>query len=257
MKKIVIIFSLLLFAGALFAQDFWFVQISDTHLGYKNHRKKTEKLIESINELPFDIKAVVHTGDVFQNNIAKPKVVSDYHELVKQIKAPYYVVAGNHDLLPWEYANDSETFISEVGPLNQIINIESVNFVFYYSMPLADTRLPDYEKQKEWITHTLDSLKDEQVLVFHHQPSVMDFYNNKEHDSWPKAEREFWSDILNKDNVEAVICGHFHRDELHWLGNVPVYVASSIAGFWGRQASYRIYHYQNEKLSYKTVYLND
>jgi UDP-2,3-diacylglucosamine pyrophosphatase LpxH len=127
----------------------------------------------------------------------------------------------------------------------------------FYSIPFADTLLRDVETQKQWIEHSLSRLKDEQVLLFHHQPSVQDFYLNKVHESWPEIMRNYWSDLLNKYQVEAVIAGHFHRDEHHFLGEVPLFVSPSIAGFWGRQASYRIYHYQKGKLTYQTVYYNE
>ena len=93
------------------------------------------------------------------------------------------------------------------------------------------------------------------VIVFHHAPSVDDFYNNKLHTSWEKEIRGKWVKVINAYNVKAVIAGHFHRDEHHWLGNVPLYVSSSIAGYRGRQASFRIYEYSKGKIGYRTQYI--
>jgi UDP-2,3-diacylglucosamine pyrophosphatase LpxH len=61
--------------------------------------------------------------------------------------------------------------------------------------------------------------------------------------------------LINSYNVKAVIAGHFHRDELHWLENVPLYVSSPVAGYWGRQATFRIYEYSNGKIGYRTQYI--
>jgi hypothetical protein len=52
-----------------------------------------------------------------------------------------------------------------------------------------------------------------------------------------------------------VIAGHFHRDELHWVGDVPLFVCAPLAGYWGRQGSYRIYEYKDGRLGYRTQYL--
>lgn len=257
MKKLLLIISCLVSAHIMLAQDFYFVQITDTHLGFKKHSKKTEKIIESINSLPQDIKFVALTGDIFQNNLEDDNVVDQYLEFRDMFDDTLLVAPGNHDLLPWDYENLRNKYIDRVAPLNHIKNIDGVECVFFYSIPLADTVLFDYNDQKKWIENTLDSLKGSPVVIFHHQPSVTDFYNNSNHHSWPPVVLDYWTNLLNQYDVKAVITGHFHRDELHWLKNVPVYVASSIAGFWGRQASFRIYHYQKGKLSYQTVYLND
>jgi len=75
------------------------------------------------------------------------------------------------------------------------------------------------------------------------------------HDGWPDDVQGKWIELINSFNVIAVIAGHFHRDEHHWLGNVPLYVAAPIAEFFGRQVSYRIYEYKNGRVGYRTVYV--
>ncbi|MFW6303548.1 MAG: metallophosphoesterase family protein, partial [Candidatus Sumerlaeota bacterium] len=78
----------------------------------------------------------------------------------------------------------------------------------------------------------------------------------KMHGGWRPEYREAWIKLINRYNVKAVIAGHFHRAEQHWLGDVPLYVAPPVAGYWGRQASYRLYHYQAGRLSFTTQYLD-
>jgi 3',5'-cyclic AMP phosphodiesterase CpdA len=257
MKKLCILFLLLLTGYSISAQDFFFVQITDTHLGYKNHDELSGKIAESVNNLPFDIRAVVVTGDVFQNNLHKAEARESFYRFRSAFNDPLYVLPGNHDLLPDKYMEHRRIFQDEISSLNTIITIDSVAFVLYYSMPHADTSLPDYKTQKSWFENSLENYKNKPMVVFHHQPAMLDFYNNADHQSWPDEELEWWTKVLNTYSVKAVIAGHFHRDELHWLQDVPVYVASSVAEFWGRQASYRIYHYQDGKISYKTVYINE
>lgn len=252
--KVFFVSVFLFFASLTFAQDFYFVQITDTHLAYKDHDRITDSIVKSINQLPFDVKFVVHTGDIFQNNLHEKKARKSFKSIKEQIQTPLYVVPGNHDLLPDQYKKHRKLYVKHVAPLNQIVEVEGVQMILYYSIPLADTLLPDLSEQKAWIENVLDSLKHEPKIVFHHQPSVKDFYLNADHDSWPETMRIYWEKLVNTYQVNAIVTGHFHRDELHWLGNVPLYVAPSIAGFWGRQASYRIYHYQDGHLSYKTVY---
>jgi hypothetical protein len=57
--------------------------------------------------------------------------------------------------------------------------------------------------------------------------------------------------------VQAVITGHFHRDELHWLDGIPIFAAPPVAAYWGRQASFRLYEYRDGRLGYRAVYLQE
>lgn len=43
---------------------FHFVQITDTHLGKRDHLERTRRLVERINQLPYELACVVHTGSL-------------------------------------------------------------------------------------------------------------------------------------------------------------------------------------------------
>ena len=93
------------------------------------------------------------------------------------------------------------------------------------------------------------------VIICHHRPSIEDFYMNEMHPGWPVHKKGRWEHLINSHNVKAVLAGHFHKDEQHWLGNVPLYIAPPMSNDFGRQATFRIYEYRNGKLSYRTQYL--
>jgi hypothetical protein len=94
------------------------------------------------------------------------------------------------------------------------------------------------------------------ILLFHHRPAVDDYYEFALHPGWDPAERRAFETLLRTHRVRGVVTGHFHRDELHWLEDVPVFAAPPVAGYWGRQASFRLYEYRNGRLGYRTVYLH-
>ncbi len=81
-----------------------FVHISDTHFGptkdfelYGNcSYENAERVVETINALPFAPDFVIHTGDVasFPNTAAYVLAA----EIFSRVKAPMYFVTGNHDL---------------------------------------------------------------------------------------------------------------------------------------------------------------
>lgn len=233
----------------------YFVQITDTHLGKDDHNERMEKIVKSINQLPFDISCVVHTGDIFQNNIMDFEVVKEGLAILNKIKYPIHFVPGNHDILYYEYEENMQQYLKFFKTTDTIVVYKDLAFVFIYTEPFRDNKIKDKSKSFENLENYLNDCKMYPTIVLHHTPSVEDFYNLEIHHGWVDENYEKWVDVLNKYNVKAVIAGHFHRGELHWLKNIPLYISPSVAGFWGRQASYRVYEFSNGKLSYWTVYI--
>ena len=64
MKKWTLLFSLLFFMSALFAQSgFKFAHVSDTHIGSNNSEEDLERTVHDINNDP-EIKFVILSGDI-------------------------------------------------------------------------------------------------------------------------------------------------------------------------------------------------
>ncbi|MBZ0300797.1 MAG: metallophosphoesterase [Anaerolineae bacterium] len=83
-----------------------FVHISDTHLHsdptYTGEfttivpRPGVEAMIQQINDLPFEIDFILHTGDVMTD----PQETAEYEmarEVLGKLRWPVYYLAGNHD----------------------------------------------------------------------------------------------------------------------------------------------------------------
>jgi len=235
--------------------SFYFVQITDTHFGAPNCTEYTAKLVEQINILPLKIEFAVHTGDITSNAIADSNIVNETLEVMGKLNVPVLYVPGNHDIRSWNLEETGRIYQEEFGPLITRYEHEGVVFIGIYSNPIA--RSFEYEgfDPITELKKILEQTGNKPAVVYHHIPSVEDFYKNKMHDGWEDVNRSEWIKVLNSYNVIAVLAGHFHRDEHHWLGDVPLFISPSVADFWGRQPSYRIYEYKNNKLSYRTQYL--
>jgi 3',5'-cyclic AMP phosphodiesterase CpdA len=255
------LFCALLFFAVSFAsaQDFYFVQITDTHLWDADHGKRLEKIIKLVNTLPMKIEFTAVTGDVFQNCAADKEKAEKGAELFKKLKEPVFFTPGNHDILKKDTDKCLESWRSVFGRLSFSVENHGVVFVFVSTEDFSEMRaVPDYNSLSELKKHLAEA-GGKPVVVFHHVPAVeKDFYNNKFGVSWKDegARREWVSIISANKNVKAVITGHFHRDELDWFGDTPVFTAPSVAGYWGRQASFRVYHYKGGKIGYRSVYLD-
>ncbi len=233
---------------------FFFVQITDTHFDDFDHSKRTKGIVEEINQLPLKIEFVVHTGDITRDLLDEEEVVTESLVILNKLKAPIYYIPGNHDIVAYDVENTRQSFIKSYGKLIRRINVHGVAFIFMYTEPLATSIvLPGYNPFEQLQTMLRESNQNP-VVICHHNPSVAAFYSNKMHPGWPEKNRKRWAALLNDYNVKAVIAGHFHKDEHHWLGDIPLYVSASVAGYFGRQASYRIYEYYNGRISYRTQY---
>lgn len=234
--------------------NFFFVQISDTHIGVSDSDRRVERIVKAVNGLPLNIEFTAVTGDITSDNITRKEAVAEGISALRNIEYPVHYVAGNHDINRTNFQETAGAYTNYFGPLVTSAEYHGVVCIFAYTEPLAKDFSPDgYDPLRE-IRRKLEEAEGKPVLLFHHTPSVEDFYDNAIHPGWNQENRSAWKELINSHNVKAVITGHFHRDELHRLGTVPVFVCSSSAGFWGRQASFRIYEYRNGVLTYRTQY---
>ena len=238
-----------------FNPHFYFVQITDTHWGDFDHFDRTQKVVNMINALPMPIKCVVHTGDITMDKLEDESVVQDGIKILGALKAPVHFTPGNHDILRQRYDATQKVYAKYFGSLITEAEYDGIVFLMVYTEPLTQFFPVETFKPLTELAGALKRSKGKPVIVFHHSPSVGDFYNNVMHYRWPDEIREKWVALLNSYNVKAVIAGHFHRDEHHWIGNIPLYVSSSIGGYWGRQATFRIYEYKDGKIGYRTQYV--
>jgi predicted MPP superfamily phosphohydrolase len=257
--EMVVLFWLVL-SGVCFGQDrnFYFVQITDTHLGIPGNKIRTEQVVAAVNLLPMEILCVVHTGDIIdRSKQLDAGVLTDAASIFKNLKPRVHFLPGNNDILLEASTQTSRTaYENAFGSLTSRAEYQGVVFIFAYTDPLRESvDMAGYDPFGA-VKNQLDAADGKPVILFHHGPSVDDFYNNRFHGGWAKKTKDNWVALINQYNVKAVITGHFHRDEFHWLGEVPLYVSPPVAEKWGRQACFRIYEYrQNGRIEYTTQYL--
>ncbi|MBA3011918.1 MAG: metallophosphoesterase [Proteobacteria bacterium] len=238
---------------------FYFVQITDTHLGIPLNRVRTARVVAAVNALPMEAVCVVHTGDVIdRTHLADTGVMADAVSVFKGLKPPVHFLPGNNDIRLGMWSptqTDKTNYEHHFGSLISRAEYKGVVFLFAYTDPLRQSvAVKGYDPLGAVEKH-LAAANGKPIILFHHGPSVQDFYNNRFHEGWAETIKANWVKLVNQYNVKAVIAGHFHRDEFHWLGKVPLYVSPPVAEKWGRQASFRIYEYRDGKIGYTTQYL--
>ncbi len=237
---------------------FFFAQITDTHWGAGDTVALTRTAVAMMNRLPVKLEFVVHTGDMLADRIGDERTVREGLDAMKSIKAPVYYVPGNHDILAVDAERTAKLFTQYFGPVNGRLEVKGVVCLFVCTESLdGDTRNLG-RIQREWVEGQLKGMGGRPVLMFMHKPPVRDMLTEGSPSDWQKDDyHPQWKRLFDEHpEIKAVVAGHLHRDELHWIGSVPIHVASSLAPFWDRQPSFRLYEYRNGRLGYWTIYLN-
>ena len=240
-------------------EPFRFVQITDTHRGMSLHADRLTQAIDQINALPFPIAFVVHTGDFSSDNLRNAGVAAAISNDLARLNVPVLKVAGNHDIIPKHLKATVAAYTNHLGPLCFLYETNGVRFLGIFTEPLRKEYAIEGYDPLGWLGEQLEANPTMPTIVVHHAPDTEDFYNGKIVNDWPEDTQTAWRDTLKRGKVEAIIAGHFHRDELHFNEDdgIPTYVAAGMASFWGRQGTFRIYTYHKGRLSYQTVYIDD
>ena len=266
-----VIFAFFALIALAEAEPFRFVQISDTHQGQALHQWRYRKAVEQINAMPFPVECVIHTGDIVSNGVKSPEVASIAAGIFSSITLPKIMCPGNHDIV-FGYSDPTNRFYRTAkayqeffGPLVQ--QFESSN-ALYIAICTESIRQKDAPKFPDfdpiaWLEDRLERCPPQKpVFVCTHVPDCDDYSPEKGYSpAWSDAGNlSAWRAALARHpNVRAVIAGHFHRNcyAEHGDGGPPTVVASCFASFWQRQASYRIFTYDDGRLSWQDVYIED
>lgn len=234
--------------------EFYFVQITDTHWGDPANLDRTADAIKTINKLPFPIEFVVHTGDVTSNETDNHQLLNSGLVIMKTCKYPVYYVPGNNDIREGHFKKDSAAFASYFGDFNRRIDKEKFSIILLCNLEITAKDSCIYEPLD--VLNSLLKAKPSNLpaLVFQHCPTTEDFYSNAVHPGWSAEKLMRFQNICESNNVKAVVTGHFHRDGFSMIGAIPLFIAPPISKAFGRQPSLRVYHYENGKTNYTSVY---
>ena len=174
-------------------------------------------MVAALAAPPLPLACVVHTGDLAERGDTQDLARTE----LSKLQLPLHVLPGNHDMME---ADSAEGFVRRWGALSSSAEYQGVVFLMVYDHPTQD-----YDPLA-WLEQALVQAGDKPVIVFHHEPPVDDFYENALHPGWAADRRERWRALLEAHHVLATVAGHFHRDELHYLGRVPLLVSAPGVG---------------------------
>ena len=211
--------------------SFSFVQISDTHIGFKGEANKDaavtlQQVIDKINALPSPPAFLIHTGDLTHGQ--KAGAFDTVSELIKGVKTErVFYIPGEHDV----FVDGGKEFLGRYangGPGWQSFDYKGVHFVglvnvLRYKGEHMGALGAD---QLAWLQRDLAPLSDSTpIVVFAHVPlwAVYPAWG------WVTEDAQQALALLTRFGSVTVLNGHIHQVLQKVEGTVTFHTARSTA----------------------------
>ena len=215
-------------------EDFSFVQISDSHIGFNKGANPDvtgtlQKAIDKINIVPAGMKApdfMIHTGDITQNS--KATEFDTAAQVIKSAKVgEVFYVPGEHDFSLDDGALYKQRFgKGTVGDGWYSYNHKGVHFVGLNNCVQVDAMGNLGADQLAWLKSDLASLSaSTPIVVFAHIPLWMVY----EKWGWGTADGAQALALLKRFGSVTVLNGHIHQVVQKVEGNVAFHTAMATA----------------------------
>lgn len=211
MKYSYLILALLFLPIFIFAQNFRFALVTDTHLVPNDTLAEVDlrRTIESINQ-NLDISFVLATGDLTgEGDRASLQRVK---KLLDRLNTKYYVIPGNHET---KWSESGSTDFSHVFGCEDRFRFEYNGYLFlgFNTGPVIRMMEGHVAPQDiTWLTEQLANTKKGQpVIIVTHYPLL-----EGDVDNW-----YIITDLIRKHNIKAVLGGHYHSNRLALYDGIP------------------------------------
>lgn len=219
-----ILIVLLVFSQKINASELKFIQVTDSHFSVagteytqrdvENSKNYLEKAVSDINSIK-QVDFVVFTGDNIDQ--ANEKDLKCFLTIANKLKAPYYVVIGNHEVFKSQNL-DKKEYMRIVRQYSKNCRPKGANYVFekkgivFIVVDGAKEVIPGpagYFKKDtlKWLDKQLAKYQNRKVVLLQHFPIVPPYYN-RTHATYNVGDYEA---VLKKhNNVIGIFSGHYH-----------------------------------------------
>jgi hypothetical protein len=210
--------------------DFFFLQLSDTHWGYKGPANPDAALtlgqtVALVNSAPADARPdfIVFTGDL-THTTDDPKErrarLAEFREIVSRLDVKTLrFLPGEHDAS----LDRGEAFVEAFGPTHYAFDHKGVHFVALDNVSEASGMIGD--AQLEWLERDLGAVpRETPVVVLAHRP-LFDLYPAWE---WTTRDGGRALDVLGRHPNVTVFYGHIHQEHHRTTGAIQHHAARSL-----------------------------
>jgi plastocyanin len=208
--------------------DFYFVQLSDSHWGFEgapnpDARGTLPKAIEAVNALREAPDFVIFTGDLTHTTDdprERRRRMAEFREIAGRLSVKTVrFIPGEHDAS----LDNGRAFQELFGPTHYSFDHKGVHFIALDNVSDPSARLGD--EQLRWLAEDLKAQPAERpIVVFAHRP-LFDLYP-----AWDWATRDGDQAIalLTPHRQVTVFYGHIHQEHHHSTGHIAHHSAKSL-----------------------------
>ena len=214
--------------AAAAAEDFFFVQLSDSHWGFKGppnpEAANTLKLaVDAVNALPQQPDFIVFTGDLTHTTDdvqERRKRMGEFRDIVKGLKTQNIrYMPGENDAALDKGAAYQEFF----GPTHYTFDHKGVHFIALDNV--SDPTAALGEEQLKWLGDDVKKQDpDARIVVLAHRP-LFDLYPQWD---WATKDGKAAIDLLMPHKNVTVFYGHIHREDHQTTGHIAHHAATSL-----------------------------
>jgi hypothetical protein len=208
--------------------DFYFVQMSDTHWGFEgppnpDAKGTLTKAVAAVNSLEHEPDFIMFTGDLTHttdNPVERRKRLAEFKDIVNALKAKTVrFMPGEHDAS----LDNGKAFQEFFGSTHYTFDHKGVHFIVLDNV--SDPRALIGDEQLAWLSADLKQQKiDAPIVVFTHRP-LFDLYPQ-----WDWATRDGAKAIallMPHKNI-TVFYGHIHQEHHQMTGHIAHHAAKGL-----------------------------
>jgi hypothetical protein len=209
-------------------EDFLFLQLSDTHWGYRGANNPEADVtllqaVKAINASPVVPDFIVFTGDLTHTTDdagERRRRMREFRSILGDLKVQtLYFLPGEHDAGP----DGGEAYREAFGETHAAFDHKGVHFVSLDNVSAAGSVLGD--AQLEWLERDVAALHPATPLVvFSHRP-LFELYPSWD---WSTHDGARALAILAKHPSATVFYGHIHQAHHVQTGNIAHHAARSL-----------------------------
>ncbi len=209
--------------------DFFFVQISDTHWGFNgppinpDATGTLKKAIAAVNSMKTQPDFIVFTGDITHTTDdpkERRKRMAEARDIISGLKVKNIrFLAGEHDA----GLDNGEAFQEYFGKTHYTFDHKGVHFIVIDNVSDPTSSIGD--AQLQWLSAELKKLdKDSRIVVLTHRP-LFDLYPNW--DWWTRDGAKAVDLLMPYKNV-TVFYGHIHQEHHQMTDHIPHHAAKGM-----------------------------
>lgn len=208
-------------------EDFFFLQLSDTHVGYAGPADPEaatvlERTVARIDAAPEQPAFIVFTGDLTQttDDVGERRArFARFREIVGRLRAPLRFLPGEHDAAP----DRGDEYRRVFGDPTYAFDHGGVRFLCLDNASRPGGQIGD--EQLAWLGSQIDRTpKDVPIVVFAHRPL---FPLAPEWD-WGTSDGARAIELLQRHPQVTVFYGHIHQEHHHETGAIRHHAARSL-----------------------------